>query len=454
MYDDEKWLRSGDRRFTKTKRSSRDVIDQNEIQTYASLENMLHKAIHAVRQLKKKGNTYTSSAPKQQCKSSYLSNSDLKTNKISFNKSKAVKSISKVFSTRCFKCHRVGHYAKHKPLVTLENVETEPEKELISTKVRSSDHTDQTDRAVPRTSRLKLRQEPRPDDQIPRTGACLSLTVLHSKINGQDKTEFERVDFKIDRATSSLASLDCTGSHTGPVVSLRSWYIKSHSASLDDPFIPFQFQKCHRLLGSYQTPGQSHPSRFGRINLVSEPLWLVVSLRSWYIKSHSASLDDPFIPFQFQKFIAFSVHIKHPAKAILPILGVSTWYQSHFGWMIGLHGKSNLASTPQQDVFYPLRIAFEKKIQTIFGDKKQFVSNGFDVVYKRRKKQNMYDDEKWLRSGDRPFTKTKRSSRDVIDQNEIQTYASLEKMLHKAIHAFRQLKKKGNIYTSSAPKQQ
>ncbi|CAN6887048.1 unnamed protein product, partial [Brassica oleracea] len=92
-----------------------------------------------------------------------------------------------------FKCHRVGHHAnkcqKQKPLVTLENVETEPEKEvslsiqksnqtqkegndtprfedqsiganqygdqdvqLISTKVRSSDHTDQTYRAVPRTS--------------------------------------------------------------------------------------------------------------------------------------------------------------------------------------------------------------------------------------------------------------------------------------------------------------
>ena len=229
MYDDEKWLRSGDRPFTKTKRSSRDVIDQNEIQTYASLEKMLHKAIHAFRQLKKKGNTYTSSAPKQQCKSSYLSNSDLKTNKISFDKSKAVKSTSKVLSTRCFKCHRVGHYVnkcqKQKPLVTLENVETEPEKEvslsiqksdqtqtelcvdynpfaynpfpfndsdlrtnlfeeegndtpwfedqsiganqygdqdvqLISTKVRSSDRTDQTDRAVPHTSRLKLRQEP------------------------------------------------------------------------------------------------------------------------------------------------------------------------------------------------------------------------------------------------------------------------------------------------------
>ncbi|KAG2312132.1 hypothetical protein Bca52824_023689, partial [Brassica carinata] len=41
-------------------------------------------------------------------------------------------------STRCFKCHRIGHYAnkceKQKPLVTLENenVETEPEKEEFS----------------------------------------------------------------------------------------------------------------------------------------------------------------------------------------------------------------------------------------------------------------------------------------------------------------------------------
>ncbi|KAF2543271.1 hypothetical protein F2Q68_00030175 [Brassica cretica] len=198
-YDDEKWVRSGDYPFTKTKRSSRDVTEQNEIQTYASLEKMLHKEIHA----------------------------------------------------------------------------------LISTKVRSSDRTDQTDRAVPRTSRLKLRQEPRPDDRIPRTGACLSYTVLHSKINGQDITEFERVDFKIDGATSSLASSDCTGSRTGPVVSLRSWYIKSHSASLDDPFIPFQFQKCHRLLGSYQTPGQNHPSRFGRINIAAVVTgFLIVSVCS------------------------------------------------------------------------------------------------------------------------------------------------------------------------------
>ncbi|KAF2595623.1 hypothetical protein F2Q68_00007500 [Brassica cretica] len=64
------------------------------------------------------------------------------------------------------------------------------------------------------------------------------------------------------------------------------------------------------------------------------------------------------------------------------------------------------------------------------------------------------DDEKWAKRGDRPFTKAKRSNRDVFDQNELQTYASLEKMLHNAIHVIRQLKKKGNTNTSSTPKQQ
>nr|VDD25447.1 unnamed protein product [Brassica oleracea] len=133
--DDEKWVRSGDRPFTKTKRSNRDVFDQNELQTHVSLEKMLHKAIHAIRQLKKKGNTNISHAPKQQSNFSSLSNSDLKTNVLSSDKSKAVKPTSKAHSTRCFKCHRIAHYANkcqnQKPLVTLENdkVETEPEKE-------------------------------------------------------------------------------------------------------------------------------------------------------------------------------------------------------------------------------------------------------------------------------------------------------------------------------------
>ncbi|WZZ20612.1 hypothetical protein YC2023_121999 [Brassica napus] len=131
--DDEKLVRSRDRPFTKAKRSNCDVPDQNKLQTYASLEKMLHKAIHVVRQLKKKGNNNTSSAPKQQSNSSSISNSDLKTNVLSSDKSKAVKTTSKALSTRCFKCHRVGHYAnkcqKQKPLVNLEKAETETEKE-------------------------------------------------------------------------------------------------------------------------------------------------------------------------------------------------------------------------------------------------------------------------------------------------------------------------------------
>ncbi|CDY62479.1 BnaCnng40320D [Brassica napus] len=51
------------------------------------------------------------------------------------DENKAVKPTSNAHSTRCFKCHRIGHYAnkcqKQKPLVTLENenLETKPEKE-------------------------------------------------------------------------------------------------------------------------------------------------------------------------------------------------------------------------------------------------------------------------------------------------------------------------------------
>uniref|UniRef100_M4DFD4 CCHC-type domain-containing protein n=1 Tax=Brassica campestris TaxID=3711 RepID=M4DFD4_BRACM len=136
--DDEKRVRNCDRPFTKAKRSNCDVLDRNELQNYASLEKMLDKAIFAFQQLIKKGNTNTSSAPKQQCKFSSLSNSNLKTSVFSFDKSKSVKPTSKAHSTRCFKCHRIGHYANkcqnQKPLVTLENenVETEPEKEAFS----------------------------------------------------------------------------------------------------------------------------------------------------------------------------------------------------------------------------------------------------------------------------------------------------------------------------------
>uniref|UniRef100_A0A0D3E8Y1 CCHC-type domain-containing protein n=1 Tax=Brassica oleracea var. oleracea TaxID=109376 RepID=A0A0D3E8Y1_BRAOL len=70
--DDEKRVRNGDHPFTKAKRSNCDLLDQNELQTYAT-----------------------------------------------------VKTTSKVHSTRCFKCHMIGHYVNkcqnQKPLVTLEN---------------------------------------------------------------------------------------------------------------------------------------------------------------------------------------------------------------------------------------------------------------------------------------------------------------------------------------------
>ena len=113
--------------------------------------------------------------------------------------------------------------------------------------------------------------------------------------------------------------------------------------------------------------------------------------------------------------------------------------------MFELHKKSNQASEPQQDVYYPFKTALEKK-QLIFGDKKHFASNEFDFVQKQRnqrKRQNMFDDdEKRVINGDHLFTKVKRSNRDLLDQNELQTYASLEEMLHKTIFAIQQLKRR------------
>ncbi|KAF3583592.1 hypothetical protein F2Q69_00029865 [Brassica cretica] len=134
-----------------------------------------------------------------------------------------------------------------------------------------------------------------------------------------------------------------------------------------------------------------------RVFPLSYPRVMWLALDRGYIKSHSASLDDPFNPSQFQK-----CHL--PSR------------------MFGLLKKSKQQQDKQRN---------------------------------QRKRQNRFDDdEKWVRSGDRPFTKAKRSNRDVFDQNEPQTYVSLEKMLYKAIHAIRQLKKKRNTNTSPAPKQQ
>ncbi|KAF2588485.1 hypothetical protein F2Q70_00039188 [Brassica cretica] len=115
----------------------------NELQTYVSLEKMLHKAIHAIRQLKKKGNTNTSPAPKQQ---------KLRTNLFEEGGNDVPRFVDQSIGAD-----------QHGDQDVLNNL----------TEVRSSDRTDQTDRAVPRASRLELRLEPRPDDRTDRTGARL-----------------------------------------------------------------------------------------------------------------------------------------------------------------------------------------------------------------------------------------------------------------------------------------
>uniref|UniRef100_A0A0D3ALI6 Uncharacterized protein n=1 Tax=Brassica oleracea var. oleracea TaxID=109376 RepID=A0A0D3ALI6_BRAOL len=85
----------------------------------------------------------------------------------------------------------------------------------ILSEVHIFHHTGQTDRTVywtvPHASGMELWLEPWPDDRFYRTRLCLPRPVLHFKINGQARFEFERVDFELVRATSFLASLDCTG---------------------------------------------------------------------------------------------------------------------------------------------------------------------------------------------------------------------------------------------------
>ncbi|WZZ03193.1 hypothetical protein YC2023_089114 [Brassica napus] len=60
-----------------------------------------------------------------------------------------------------------------------------------------------------RATGLELLQNSQPDDRIPRTESWLSRPVLHSKKNGRGRFQFDRMDFKLGRATSFPASLDC-----------------------------------------------------------------------------------------------------------------------------------------------------------------------------------------------------------------------------------------------------
>ncbi|KAF3561077.1 hypothetical protein DY000_02015360 [Brassica cretica] len=73
----------------------------------------------------------------------------------------------------------------------------------FQTYVRSSDHTDQTDRAVPRASRLELRLEPRPDVRTDRTGSRLPRPTRHSKTHGRARLSLGREETEDGHAFSS-----------------------------------------------------------------------------------------------------------------------------------------------------------------------------------------------------------------------------------------------------------
>ncbi|WZZ88477.1 hypothetical protein YC2023_117056 [Brassica napus] len=125
-----------------------------------------------------------------------------------------------------------------------------------STEVHPSNCTDQTDRAVyridPRTSGMELRLEPRPDNRADHSRARLSRPSRHSKDNSQARLSLGREEPE-DRHGFSPGR-PSRQSRRSPYryrrasirwLTLDRGYIKSHSASLDDLFIPSQFQKCY-----------------------------------------------------------------------------------------------------------------------------------------------------------------------------------------------------------------
>ncbi|KAF3503183.1 hypothetical protein F2Q69_00041284 [Brassica cretica] len=79
------------------------------------------------------------------------------------------------------------------------------------TEVRPSDRTDQIDRAVyriePRTSRMELRLEPRPDDRTDRTTYVLSRPIRQAKTDGRARITFDRVESDNDHNFSLLVRL-------------------------------------------------------------------------------------------------------------------------------------------------------------------------------------------------------------------------------------------------------
>ena len=100
------------------------------------------------------------------------------------------------------------------------------------TEVFPSDLTDRADRAVysidPRTSRLDVRPEPRPDDIIDRPTGVLSRPSRHAKADSRAKIHQGREESEDDRNFSLLDPLVCTA-HPDDL------------ASVFDPMMDFSF---------------------------------------------------------------------------------------------------------------------------------------------------------------------------------------------------------------------
>ncbi|KAF3607211.1 hypothetical protein DY000_02050384 [Brassica cretica] len=213
--DDEKRVKNGDRPFTKAKRSNCDVLDQNELQTYASLEKMLHKAIFAIQQLKKKGNTNTSSAPKHQCP---LNAFDIGAYNLGLGSFVSI--------------HEGDTYLGE--LVELNQSDTyiselDELSELSDTILEVNDLSDTEEEA----GLVAMRN-----------GPFSGRRKIHKKFNlGRFYTKFDQA-FGDGLLPICIKKYQQKESKSWSCQALDRGYNKSHSASLDDPFNPSQFQKC------------------------------------------------------------------------------------------------------------------------------------------------------------------------------------------------------------------